>query len=321
MHRPVPTNWLFIWLLSWGSAGVIAPALAAPPNRPAAPTDAARADARRHFDRGITLYYDNDLDAALAEFEASYQTYPTASVLYNIGLVYKALHRYPEAISALERYLTDAKSPPRERMEEVTQLIAEMRALVGQLTLNITPAGASVIVDGRRAGTAPLVTISLAAGHHVIELSAPEHEPLRQEVTIVGGKPLAVTLALKEVRKTGQAHITVSPSQASIVIDGQLVGMGATSVELPAGGYALEVSAPGYQTQQRELLIAVGQSRKVSVRLEGSVAKTIRRRWWFWTALGAAVAGGTATAVAVPLTSRAEPPTIGTLSPGNGRVN
>lgn len=320
MRCTLPMRGSWLYLIAVLAGGATAPADAAPPRGPSAPAEPARTEAKRHFDRGIALYNDNDLDAALTEFEASYQTYPTAGVLYNIGIVHKALHRYSEAITALERYLADAKSPPRERVAEVTQLIAEMRALIGQLALTITPAGASVVVDGRSVGTAPLAPLSLGAGHHVIELAAAEHEPLRQEVTIMAGKPLALKLALKEVRKTGQARITVSPARAMILIDGRLVGTGATSVELPAGGHTLEVSAPGYQTQQRELHIATGQRRDVSVKLEGSVARTVHRRWWFWTVLGAGLGGGAA-AVAVPLTSRAEPPTVGTLSPGNGRVN
>lgn len=325
---PLTTRCVYLCLAAFVAGASHRPAHAAPPRAPSSstktqsPANPVRDEAKRHFDRAIALYNNGDLDTALAEFEAAYQTYPTAGVLYNIGLVQKGLHHYPEAITAFERYLADIKDPPRERVTEVTQLIAELRAVLGQLVLTITPAGAAVVIDGRSAGEAPLAPVPLVAGHHVIELSAPDHEPLRKEATIVAGKPLALQLDLKAIPKTGRARITSAPPLSNIRIDGQLVGTGAVELELPSGGHTVEVTAPGYKTEQRELVIAAGQSRTVAIELGKSSEKTpVYKRWWLWTAVGAAVAGGTATAVAVPLSSRPEPAGVGTLSPGSGRVN
>lgn len=292
------------------------------PPQPSSSSSSAHDDAKRHFERAHTLYKSGDLDTALAEFEAAYQSYPSPGVFYNIGILQKDLHRYPEAIATLERYLTEAKAQPKERVTEAAQLIAEMRAMLGHLVLTISPAGATVIIDGRRAGETPLAPVVLTPGHHVIELSAPDHEPLRKEVSIAAGQPLALTIELKAIPKTGQARITSSPSLSTIRVDGQLLGTGAVELDLPAGGHTVEVSAPGYQTQQRALVLAAGQNPTMAVELARAAVKTpVSRRWWLWTAIGTAVAGGVATAIAVPLGSRPAPAGVGTLSPGNAKVN
>ena len=169
---------------------------------PAAP--AASDEGKRHFEQAVALYNDGDYATALAEFSASYQAAPLPAVLYNIGVAQKALFRYAEAIDTLQRYLAEAQ-PRAERRAEVERLCAEMEALLAPVTLQVTPADAALVVDGRSAaGGARGRPLRLAAGAHVIEASAEGYRPLRREIMVSAGRPLTLTLALAELPRAGK---------------------------------------------------------------------------------------------------------------------
>ena len=228
MHRTVVCAFLSATLVAGASVSSAAPkpAPAAPAAPIPAPPEIGVDEARYHFSQAVALYRDKNFNAALAEFQASYQLRPSAELLYNIGLTQKALFRYGEAIDSLTRYLAETKSASAERRAEVTQVIAEIRALLSEVSLDIHPEGATVSIDGRRVGQAPLAPFSLAAGYHVLEASAVDYESASKELTVVAGKPLALALTLKALPKTGLARIIPVPSLAMVRVDGKLVGTG-----------------------------------------------------------------------------------------------
>ena len=90
-------------------------------------------------------------------------------------------------------------------------------------------------------GSSPLATRTLAAGRHEIEVTAPDHEPLRRSFLVIAGEPLVLPLHLKPIPRTGQLRITAWPASAMIRIDGKLYGTGKVDVALPPGGHTLEV--------------------------------------------------------------------------------
>jgi tetratricopeptide (TPR) repeat protein len=114
-------------------AGTAPSAAASAPVAP--PTASKLAEARLHFQQGVALFKDQNYDAALAEFKGAYAISAEPIVTYNVGLTYKALFRYGEAMEALERYLdeSDARGHPvsKDRRAEVEKIIAELRSRDG----------------------------------------------------------------------------------------------------------------------------------------------------------------------------------------------
>jgi hypothetical protein len=310
------------WLASGARAQEPPPATPPPTPPPAAPEDPKLEEAKRHFQQGVALYNDGNFSAALAEFEATYAAHPTTGVLYNIGLTQKSLFRYGESIKTLERYLKEAGATlPPERKHEVEQLVAEMRALLADVTLGGLPDGASVMIDGRTIGTAPLPVQGIAAGNHTIEVTADGYVPLKKDITVAAGIPLTLKLAMKVIPRTGTVHVTVFQKNAKVAIDGHNLGLPPVDAELGIGGHQMEVSAPGWLSQRQELVIAGGQIRNIDVFLDKPPHKArVYEKWWFWT-LGVVVLGGVATAVAIPLTTTTQSPLQGTLNPFNAKVN
>lgn len=288
------------------------PAAQPPPaQQPGPAQDPAMVEARRHFVQGVALYNDGDFGAALAEFEATYKASPIPAVLYNLGLTNKALFRYAEAVDWLTRYLRDDITIAPERRAEVEMVINEMKSLLAEVRVTVTPDTATVVLDGRGVKLSPTEPLRLKAGQHVFEISAEWHQPERREITVTAGVPMQLSVALKAIPRTGKIRLTSSRPQALVTIDGRNLGFAPMDVELTAGGHALEVSSHGYKTHRSELTVGVGQDRTVNVELE-KPAKKLYQQWWIWT-IAAVVAGGAATAIAVPLSSRVQDPLPGTL--------
>jgi len=284
--------------LGAGPAVVVAP----PPSATAPPTASQQAQARLHFQQGVALYQEQNYDAALAEFLGAYGISGEPVVLYNMGLTYKSLFRYGEAIETLERYLdqSSAKGHPvsKERRAEVETIVAEMKSLLADVTLVVSPADAAVRIDGRLVTLGIEGIVRLAAGSHAIDASAADYKPGHVEITVVAGTAQTVSLKLIAIPRTGAVKVSASQIGARVSIDGRDVGPAPAVAELAAGGHQLEVTAPGYAASRSELLIAAGQSRELTVTLDRpaplSDTRPVYRRWWFWAGVGvAAVAAGT----------------------------
>lgn len=309
-------------------------ALAQPPVRPAerprpapgpAPSsDFKREEARHHFEQAVALYEEGNYPGALAEFQAAHDVVPASATLYNIGLTYKALYRYPDAIETLERFLVEGTRDGKvsaDRRKQVQQLIDEMKSLLAPITFVLAPAQARLAIDGRQARPADGGVIQLAAGAHVAEVVADEHEPQRREFTVAAGIPLTLEFRLSRIVRTGTVRVTSSQPGTRVTIDGQERGFAPLALELGAGGHQIGARAEGYQPFRGELMLGAGQERSLDVELQRPAAdeRPVYKRWWFWSAVGVAVAGGTAAAFL--LQPRTDMPLQGPLFPGLVKVN
>ena len=251
-------------------ATAVAPTLAhadlTPAPGPAPTTDDAAAGAKRHFLQAVALYNDGNFDAALAEFLAAYRTKPQGFILYNIGLTYKSLFLYNDSIRTLEQYLREETKLAPERRAEVEQVLREMQALLAKVELSILPDGANVKVDGRTIGKAPIGQYLLAAGRHVLEVTADGYTPQTKEVMVTAGAPMALTITLAVIPKTGRIRIKVEPPGASLKVDGRIYPS-PVDLELSLGGHTFEAWATGYSVHREELIVAPGLTRDVSVGL------------------------------------------------------
>jgi hypothetical protein len=72
---------------------------------------------------------------------------------------------------------------------------------VGTVSVDSRPAGASVTIDGRRAGTTPLSVGDLAAGSHVILIELNGYERWSAAVRVVANRTISVKPILQPVRR------------------------------------------------------------------------------------------------------------------------
>jgi len=206
-------------------AGPPAPALAqtqppSPPVKPAVPapaaavTPAAKAEAERHFQRGLELYDEDDFQGARIEFGRAYQVIPNFHVLYNLGQVNFQLQDYAAALRAFEKYLAEGgTSLTPSRREEVERNVGKLRARVASVDIT-APAGAVITIDGAPAGTAPLgAPVQVSAGRRVVRATLPAREPVEKTLELAGGDSARVELTINDPKVTMQEPLPEASSR------------------------------------------------------------------------------------------------------------
>jgi hypothetical protein len=196
-----------------------------------------------------------------------------------------------------------------------------MKSLLAPITLAVTPPAAKVSIDGRETALPPGGVIQLAAGSHAVDVVADGHEPQHRDLTVVAGEAAALEFHLRLIPRTGKVRITSSAPGTRIIVDGQDRGAGPLELELDVGGHQLEARADGYEPYHSELMLAAGQERTVDLEMQRPrpLDRPLHKRWWFWTGLGTAVAGGTV--AAFMLRPGVQAPASGSLPPNALNVN
>ena len=133
------------------------------------------------------------------------------------------------------------------------------------LTLESTPPGAGVTVDGAFAGLTPLVIPLSPGDRHAISLSRAGYLGASLSLTLARGETASRAITLKP--ELGEVRFAIEPAEADILINGQRVGSGSQSLSLPAVQQRIAVQLDGYATFETEVLPKPGLPQQISVTL------------------------------------------------------
>lgn len=235
-----------------------APVAAAQPAAP--PPQSSPIDAYKlHMENGVKLFEDRNYDAARAEFRAAYDARPRANPLINIALAYKAEFKYPKAIEALEKALAqhqDTMSTGDIKAAEGE--LKDMRALLARVTIVVSPAGAMVAVDGEPLSAAALEQpVPLGPGTHRITASAEGFASIEQRLTVASGEASEVALTLTPDQ--GKVLIEAPDPRMTIAVDQRVVGLGTWTGLLPPGSHLVQITGPGGQPFNADILVVAGK--------------------------------------------------------------
>lgn len=179
-------------LLAAALAVAVAAAAAAPPAHAA---DDPVAEANRHYELGVALFKERRFDGALVEFERANTLAPHPLTRLNLGLVYRELGRYDEALAAFASVLGD----PASSADVVARTTREKDVLTQRVALveiTTSPEGAAITLDGRDVGTTPLSRkLALASGPHTIGARSPSNQAETRQVTVAAGDTTTVAIA------------------------------------------------------------------------------------------------------------------------------
>lgn len=156
-------------------------------------------EAGARFERGVELYGEGNLDAALVQFERAYELIPNYRVLYNLAQLQAERHEYVAALSLYERYLEQGgdEVPEARRIESLAQ-IESLRERVGQLWVQSDVAGAKLFVDDELVAELPLSSpIPINAGVRHVRLEKSGYTPVFRKLKVAGGDTPRVRIPLR----------------------------------------------------------------------------------------------------------------------------
>lgn len=186
----------FLPLFALAAAGV---SVASSPARAQSEPPDAATEAGEAFELGSRLFEEQNWSGALASFQRAYELQPHYSVLFNMGYCLRELHRYPEALDAFQRYLTDGGDQVRpEKRAEAEQFIADLRSFISHVRITADVEGAEILVNDQSRGVSPLAEpLVLGAGHYVVVGRAPGRRDARVEFDLGAGEEREIALALE----------------------------------------------------------------------------------------------------------------------------
>lgn len=237
-----------------------------------APSSAlAQADEyKQRMDKGVKLYLDKNYEAAIVEFKAAYNARPKGSPLVNISLCYKSLFDYPKAILALEEALAKHSDTMDEPTKKAAQdAIVEMRDLLAYVTVQVSPAQATLTIDGEDLPASALkAPIPLGPGPHRIIARAEGHASAEESVTLASGeKDHVVKLALTPDK--GYVTIKTDDPEMAIAVDQKPMGYGEWSGYITPGSHLVQMYRTGKPTYNVQVAVAAGTVQEITPRSGG----------------------------------------------------
>jgi hypothetical protein len=169
---------------------------------------------------------------------------------------------------------------------------------VAHLAIRCQTRGARVIVRERVAGTTPLAgPLDVESGYAPIEIDAEGYEPYRREVDLQGGAQTVLDVELVPRKLTAFLRVASTAASAMVSIDGTPIGNAPVEQVVSPGTHKVAVHRDGYEDTESSIVISAGEHKDVS--LDPQKTPPVYAKWWFWTGVGAVVAGGVVLGVAL----------------------
>jgi len=246
------------------------------------------------FRKGLSLVQELNWAEALDAFSEAYRIYPSPVVLFNIGYCHRSLGQYVRSLERFREFLRlPLQGAAASRRAEAEGFVRELEGQVARLEIVLEPElrqGSELTVDGiaRRLGPGGSLLLLVDPGRHSVQVRREGYAPRFEDRDVRPGSTLRLRPRLE--RLPARLVVASNVSGALVLLDGERKGLAPFDAEVPAGHYRMEVSAPGYVTHRSLLNLAAGGSARVTADLTRAPVPLLKR-WWFWTAVGAVVAG------------------------------
>jgi formylglycine-generating enzyme required for sulfatase activity len=146
-------------------------------------------------------------------------------------------------------------------------LKVELTPLWAPVTIDSSPRGAIVRIDGEDFGQTPL-TADLLEGGHKLELRLAGYKAYRTSLNVLANQPYSLPVAML-VPADGGLILTSDPDGATVSIDGEFAGQTPLEIELEPGmDHRISVSKSGHDTTSDTIRLASGQTREIHVSLD-----------------------------------------------------
>jgi tetratricopeptide (TPR) repeat protein len=213
-----------------------------------ASAQASQADkvrARELYTQGQQLFRQGDFTNAQRSFEDAYRAVPNPVVLLSIAECQVRAEEYGNALATLRQYLKEKPNAPDRA--QVESQISNLEAKPGSVSIESTPPGAVIWVDGENTGYLTPNEISIRAGSHAISLTASGYESTEKQVDVAIGSRQRLSLTLTPLAPAVAAEETSSdtPSEPVEEPGDTSSGRHPTPAMWTAGGIAIAGAITG----------------------------------------------------------------------------
>lgn len=221
---------------------------AKPEAGPAPP--AVRADAKQRHNEALASFRAGQLKEAYRGFMEAWELQGLPRIpriAGNLGRAELKIGKHRDAAEHLAFFLREEKDLSEEDRTEFARQLAEAKAKVGTLRVEVLHPGAQVFVDGRSVGTAPMeAELYVEPGHRKVEA---KHGELRavQEVDVPAGATEMVQLDLAPPRTPpGQPSSPSGAPPARSKVPGLVLGsVGVLGLGAGLGTFILHMDERG----------------------------------------------------------------------------
>jgi hypothetical protein len=174
-----------------------------------APSSEAKAKAQTLLSEGTQLFNHGAMAEALGKFKQAYAEFASPKLLFNIGQTSRNLGRMVEAMNAFEQFLAEATETPPVMVAEAKQSVAELRGILGSLSIKCSTPGATIALDGRAIGFAPLPdSLWVMPGNHLVTADQPGFLPANVAVDVNAGTVHTLMLPMQRMQPEEGAGVT-----------------------------------------------------------------------------------------------------------------
>jgi formylglycine-generating enzyme required for sulfatase activity len=143
--------------------------------------------------------------------------------------------------------------------------VVELQAAPGELSLQSSPPGANVTLDGEFQGQTPLVLALTPDREHRLAVFKPGYRRHSSTVSLPAAATDTRTVTLRA--RLGEVRLQVAPDNAVVRVDGRPVGTGSRTLSLPAVEHSVEVSLDGHATARRRVTPRPGLPQQLDITL------------------------------------------------------
>jgi hypothetical protein len=235
----------------------------------AAPSMADRLEAQKQFAAGNKLKKKGEDTEALAAFVKANALQPLSKHLRAVAEAHRAVKDDASAYTAYDELVKAyGAGPVKSRdVKEAEKALAELGPLTGVIVVSRVEPGATLTLDDKVLGTAPLATSALRvnAGSHKLTVAKEKFITQSQELTLKGGEELAVDAALAP--QPGRLSPR-GPEGAVIFIDGKEVGKLPWEGELAPGSHTLSAQTETTSAKEQTITVVAAEPLTVDLAME-----------------------------------------------------
>lgn len=278
----------------------------AAPKKPTKPTvdpAIAAAAAKAEAARVAKLKGDAALDSgrpaeALAAYEEAYALAPSSVLLFNRARCHERLEQFPQALALLERFSLEAEDAVRARVPALDELLATYRERVTKLFIVVPIDGVEVRLGERILGRSPLPQpISVNSGKPMtLAVDDARFFPFSRSVALSGRQDVHLEVRLDSRETKAVLRVNSAESGAVASVDDAESGTVPLDAVVAPGSHQVRLTKEGFVPALTSVLVKAGELRLVDVGLVRE--PRLYERWYFWAAIGVAVAAGAGVAAA-----------------------